>query len=197
MSVREAIICTYPSIVKVSQLEKMIADKNEADKPILVSIIEHRLSRRFLKVIENAKEEDLSSFMSMAVCCLLIETLECFYLGWANTNRKGVKVFKNFFDRYTNEFPGFYEKSVDFYENVRCGLLHQAETYNGWFLVKRGEIYEQGQGVKTINGDKFVIATKNAIEIYLDLLRDKHLNDELWDNAFIKLKNVCDNCCER
>lgn len=157
VTTHDSIICNYPKKIKASDLERILAEKNVQDKSVLISIIEHRLSRRFVKTIDNANEKDLSSFMSMAICCLIIETPECFYLGLPDTKKRGegIRVFKSFFNRSKIDFPGFFEKSKDFYDNVRCGLLHQAETMNGWFLKRVGQILEVSGGAKFINGNFF------------------------------------------
>lgn len=195
---KDPIICMYPVKITVSQLERMIAEKDEKDKQTLISVIEHRLSRRFLKVIDNAKKEDLSSFMTMAICCLLIEALECFYQGLPDTNKsgEGERVFKSFFARAKGDFPGLLENGTDFYLNVRGGILHQAETMNGWFLIKEGKIFEDRGKVKIINGESFYDATKKAVFDYLKLLNDENFKSELWNKAFDKLKQVCVNCEE-
>ena len=195
---KDPIICTYPKLIKLSQLQEIIKSKDNKDKATLISVIEHRLSRRFLTVIDAADKKDLSSFMSMAICCLIIETLECFYQGLEDTKKRGAgkAVFKSFFEREKNEFQGMAEKSEDFYENVRCGLLHQAETMNGWFLNKNGKIFEMSEGIKIINGSLFFNATKKTIENYLKLLKEKPFDDELWKFAIKKLEDVCRHCKE-
>ena len=198
MSLKDAIICSYPRTITVSEIREIIANKNEKEKATLISVIDHRLSRRFLKVIDNASKEDLSSFMTMAICCLLIETLECFYQGLPDTNKNGEseRMFKDFFYRAKEDFPGLTENSTDFYLNVRGGLLHQAETMNGWFLIKSGKIFEESGKVKIINGDLFYNTTKKAISDYLKLLEEKDFNDEILKRAFDKLEHVCKNCQE-
>lgn len=200
MSKKDPIICTYPKLIRLSELEDILKKKDEKDKKTLMSIIEHRLSRRFLKVIDKADKNDLSSFLSMAICCFLIETLECFYQGLENTEPKGegLRVFTSFFKREESNFPGLHAKSSDFYYNVRCGLLHQAETKSGWFLNKNGKLLEIADGEKKINGELFYKATKKAIENYLVLLDNSYFDsaDKIWEFAFKKLDDVCKNCRE-
>lgn len=195
---KDPIICTYPELIRLSQLEAIINKKDQMDKDKLILIIEHRLSSRFLKVIENADKSDLSSFLSMAICCFTIETLECFYEGLPDTKKakEGARVFKEFFKRERDNFPDLEVKSTDFYYSVRCGLLHQGETLNGWFLQKKGKLFKCLEGIKDINGELFFLATKKAIENYLALLNEKNFSDECWKHAFTKLKQVCENCRE-
>jgi hypothetical protein len=193
---KDPIICNYPNKISLSVLEKMLEQKDESDKEKFISIIEHRLSNRFLKVIDKADKSDVSSFMIMAICCLIIETLECFYQGYPDTNkpRSGKAVFKSFFQRENQLFQGLDKKSIDFYKSVRCGILHQAETMNGWFLNKNGNLFEQEGKVKLINGDLFFQMTKKSISNYLELLHSSSFTDEIWTKAFDKLIQVCINC---
>ena len=198
MTEKDAIICSYPTIIRVSEVREIIQQNKENERATLISVIEHRLSRRFFKVIDNAKREDISSFMTMSICCMLIETLECFIQGIPDTSGSGgsERAFKDFFKRTKGDFPGLDANSTDFYLNVRCGLLHQAETMNGWFLVKFGKIFEEQGKIKIINGELFYDATKKAVSDYLKLLSESDFNNAIWNKAFAKLKQVCDNCQE-
>ncbi len=194
----DPVICAYPKLIHLSELQEMINNKDQKDKENLLSIIDHKLSRRYLKVIDTADKSDISSFMVMAICCFIIETLECFYEGLLDTKKtkEGVRVFKEFFEREKDNFPDLACKSTDFYYSVRCGLLHQGETMNGWFLLKEGKLFESSNGLKNINGELFLHGTKKAIENYITLLKEKTFLDECWEHAFIKLNQVCVNCSE-
>lgn len=64
----------------------------------------------------------------MAIDCLLIETLQQFAEGVSETpDGKSGCYFKNFLISYFKEdFDD--EKAKMFYKQIRCGILHQAET---------------------------------------------------------------------
>jgi len=177
--------------MKLSELSGMLDNKSESDKDRIIGIINHRLKDRYLKLINNADGKDKSSFLLLAISCLLIETIQCFYEGKNNTaNNEGKKIFKRFFKRENNLFPEF--ESIDFYNNIRCGILHQAETKNGWRLNKSGPLLDKKN--KVINGFKFFECMNSSIDNYLDELRSKAITEERWIKAYTKLRYICENC---
>tara|TARA_R110000868_G_scaffold8606_9_gene44331 strand:+ start:2126 stop:2452 length:327 start_codon:yes stop_codon:yes gene_type:complete len=102
--------------------------KDVESKDSLITFIEHRFKKSYLIHLDEIK----SGFLKMAISCLMIETLESFKQGLKDTNGKGRKMFKDFFDTEAINFPGFKDISLDFYSSIRCGILHQAETTNAW-----------------------------------------------------------------
>ena len=98
---RELIIYSYPEKLTLGQLESIYDRRNAftvEDKKILLALIEHKLEKRFFDPINNVEEEHISSFHIMAICCLVIETLECFYQGEVKTpSRQGKTYFKSYF----------------------------------------------------------------------------------------------------
>jgi len=67
----------------------------------------------------------------MAVSCLMIEALECFLQGWSSSENRSKAAFCLFFDAH-DQFKDLRGYGQHFYKNVRCGILHQAETTGGW-----------------------------------------------------------------
>jgi len=93
-----------------------------------INIFEDRIKGRFFEFIDKIKKFEFGGFAVMALDCLLIETLQQFYEGKARTpERESKKYFKNFLTR--GVFKDYFkEKMPDmFYEQVRNGILHQAE----------------------------------------------------------------------
>lgn len=131
----------------------------------------------------------------MAICCFLIENLECFYEGLPDTKeiKEGERVLKEFFRREKNNFQGLLDQSTDFYYSVRCSILHQGETMNGWFLQKRSKLYDYTNGIKKINGELVFQTTNKAIENYLAHIDDRQFEYEYCKHPFAKLKQVCEN----
>ena len=76
----------------------------------------------------------------VASACLLIETYMAFKNGAKTTKGKGKKYFQNFFNTEP-EFKIFKGSSIpkEFYNNVRCGILHQGETNKGWTITRKKE----------------------------------------------------------
>jgi len=98
-------------------------------------------------------------FAITSLCCLLIETFQCYRAGLPSSHKGELRhlheefhsllaihpeyvipdsewpndvgeVFRCFFTQNQSLFPGII--GGDFYRNVRNGLLHQAQTKKGW-----------------------------------------------------------------
>lgn len=148
--------------------------------------------RFFERYIEPFKEnQSKHGFSMMAVSCLMIEALFCFRQGRKRTGEKGCDAFEKFFadSSHLREFVGF---GGQFYSNVRCGILHQGETYDGWKILRKGELFSQTS--KTINATKFMKALENKLCDYTAELRKEPFQSKIWRKAIRKLDHVCANC---
>lgn len=176
--------------VTVGQLRTWIATKDAVSKDSIIQLIEHRFKNRYLKHLHTID----SGFLKMAICCLMIETLESFKQGVESTEGKGIgkKMFKDFFNSEKVAFPGFCDIYRSFYSNIRCGILHQAETKKAWRILGSGLILDKTE--RTINARAFVIALENSLENYLNDLRTNTFGSQIWNFAITKLENICDNC---
>ena len=92
--------------VRRHHYEQMLAEKEQARQAI-AEMVFHRLRGRYIKPFlfsdTNFEDHCNNGFSIMASCCLLVETLECFYKGWEKTQDRGKEVFESFFRR---EFKG-------------------------------------------------------------------------------------------
>ena len=79
-----------------------------------------------------------------------------------------------------------------FYENIRCGLLHQAETYDGWKILRAGNLVDRT--AKTINATEFLKAVTSELDVYVNRLKSEPYNSEIWKKAFRKLDYICNSC---
>ncbi len=137
-----------------SDWKKLDIHKNtkwNASWEIAVAIFERRINARFIDqidaLIENKDKATANSsgFAVVALDCLLIETLDQFYNGnheTARGKRQSILVFwrKND-DPHVAAFHAVFQRSSTlkiifdtaaktkvFYQHIRCGLLHQAQT---------------------------------------------------------------------
>jgi hypothetical protein len=76
-----------------------------------------------------------------------------------------------------------------FYEDIRCGILHQSETRGGWRVWRRGPLVDL-QG-KTINAKSLIHHLQAATKSYAVQLQD---DEELWRNFLRKMEKICENC---
>ncbi|WP_417198927.1 hypothetical protein [Bizionia sp.] len=176
--------------VTVGQTKQWINNKDADSKTKLIDLIHHRFYYRYVKHLKSID----SGFLKMAVSCLMIEALESFRQGKKDTKAKGIgkQMFKDFFEIEQILFPGFKDVHADFYYSIRCGILHQAETNNGWRILRKNSLLDTKN--KTINAKKFVEMLEKSLENYTSSLENEDFNSEIWNNAIFKLENVCENC---
>jgi hypothetical protein len=177
--------------VTVRQAKQWIIDKDDSSKISLVNLIHHRFYNRYVKHIKKID----SGFLKMAVSCLMIETLESFRQGKKDTKGRGdgQKMFKDFFETEVKLFPGFKDITSDFYFSIRCGILHQAETTNGWRILRDDSTLLDNSN-RVINAVRFVKALGKALDNYVSNLRENDFNSAIWKNAIFKIEDVCENC---
>jgi hypothetical protein len=147
----------------------------------------------------------------MSLCCLLIETIQCYREGVPTTNSgewkrllaiqgrepvpsdfkldatlpiNGEKAFEGFFQRYLANFGGIDGRS--FYANVRNGLLHQAQTKGGWKInIRYRSVWDPASS--SINRDLFADALKGCFDSYLRQLDGATRSDAVWQKAARKI----------
>jgi len=156
-----------------------------------------RLDLRYLNPIKIMQEHGTfvgEGFAIAAIQCTLIEFLESTEQGKNFVYGKkpgqyeyGISqdVFVSFL---TNRQPfkgAFTEVSAkDFYVGVRCGLLHEAQTKNGWRIwggnALQGQIVDANKRV--VNRDNF----QAALLAYIDDYGARLPNDAALQAAFIR-----------
>lgn len=186
------------STVTVKKYRNMVDDK---DKDGIAKFLYERFSERYIIPLKNVPRDKKSGFIIMAVGCFMIETLESFQHGWPDTRgkilyngkkiRKGKAAFRYFFNRY-EQFHNFKNYEDDFYKNVRCGILHQSETTNGWRILRRGPLFIKES--KAINATIFLNRLDECLKDYCDELRRSEWESDLWENLRKKMNNICRNC---
>lgn len=189
-------VSSYPVEVTVGQLKSWIAQNDAASKKNLLDFIYNRLNYRYIEpLLHVAPKEFKSGFLMMASACLMIETLESFYDGRDETEWKdGGPSFKRFFEREKVFFPGFADDGVDFYSNIRCGILHQGETKGGYRILRNdGPLLDSN--AKSIEANKFLTALKNCLVNYIYILTEaSKTGSERWTKAVDKINFICGNC---
>lgn len=176
-----------------------IADYNrdckEENVKELAKFVYERFSERYIKPFKKMNPDFKNGFCIMAIACLLIETLENFWQGKAETPQgKGTEYFESFFTRCTdiqNELAAF--KGLNFYSQVRCGILHQGETKAGWTIRRAGPLLTKES--KVINATKFLVHLSKYLKWYQEeLVISNFKNDEIWENFRLKMEAIKNNC---
>jgi hypothetical protein len=180
-------------------------DDHENGRAVIADGVHRRFSERYLGPITDPPSEQRHGFAMMAVACLMIEALQSFRCGWPDTHKKGEgkHAFCSLFDEHP-DFSSFHGYAGEFYKSVRCGILHQAETTNGWRIrrdqaelltrTSTGFIVPFRVGLDRRDAKRFADKLRLALDHYCDQLKAASWDDELWKNLRDEMKTVCANC---
>lgn len=193
----------------MNEMEILINDHQ--NKELIAEYVYQRLYNRFLKIfdfkcelqdnyIKNTinerrnvfNEEFKNGFLIMTSCSLLIETFASFLSGHNKTpNGQSTDMFNKVFEyaeTKNNELKIF--KDGKFYSYIRCGLLHQGETYGKFLITRKGsDLYKDD----TINANVFLKSLNELLNSYrLDLI-DSRWDSKEWDACRIKIRYIVNN----
>lgn len=172
--------------VSISDYLKMEEEKNKTE---IIEFIRLRFTERYITPL---RRDNKHGFCTMAICCLMIETLESFWRGWDNSRNRSELAFCSFFNRNRN-LSAFDEYVTSFYKNVRCGILHQAETMDGWRIRRDKGLPLFDIKTKTINATLFHDEMENCLKYYCLTLEQKDWNSTTWVNFRKKMKAIISN----
>lgn len=183
---------------------------NAKDKIKIANMIYQRFYDRYLKPhsfpSSDYKKTYKNGFSMMASSCLMIETYMSFKQGIEDTERIGRKCFCDFFnsepefetlkDTSKND-SGHYLKTTipsKFYYNIRCGILHQGETKEGWKITRKKEKDIFDNSTLTLNAYKFMEALDIVLRRYKITLENEDWDSEIWEKLREKMNYVITNC---
>ena len=171
---------------------------DSADWPMAAAIVRDRLEGRFLKFADSALVDPFSGFVVLAIDSLLAETIQQFRTGDttgkdANGRGRSKRHVMDFLSgpRFQPAFDS--DARVRFYEDIRCGLLHQAEAKEMW-LVRRGQkaMLQRVAGSKgyVMDVKLFHAAVRQSLEDYFrDIVNPSR--DETRVNLWTKMDHIC------
>lgn len=168
---------------------------------------EKRIITRYLKpieAIENDSDIEGEGFAITAILCSLIEALETFRSGKAyrraskgNPLNPQTEYFQSqdIFEEFLKKREPFRihfaigNRATSFYENVRCAVLHEAATRNGWRIrIDTATLVEERGSAIILNRILFVQAVKQYMGIYkAELLQ----SDQLKEALINKFDSIC------
>ncbi|MRI35430.1 hypothetical protein EOPP23_20940 [Endozoicomonas sp. OPT23] len=165
--------------------------KENQDKQSITSFLKHRYEERYFDpMLHNSSKH---GFSMMAISCLMIESFISLKKGWKRTNTKGKHVFEEFFQS-SSHFEEFHGLGADFYEHIRCGILHQAETTGGWKIRRDLTHKIVCRDQKIIDASKFMKALKHTFYEFLDHLKNQDFTSNDWKKVVKKIDHLVDNC---
>jgi hypothetical protein len=181
---------------RASRVRSSLRSKRKKD---LINFLRDRYEERFfepIRYLRNAGNLQGYGIAMMSLCSLLVESIQCLREGLPSTNRgelrrlaaitppkkydvpraewkNGDTIFKDFFADYSASFPDI--DGEEFYQNIRNGLLHQAQTKNGW-IIRVDQVKLCDRKRKIINRNLFAASPENAFKKYLDATLGKVLS---------------------
>ncbi len=164
-----------------------------------------RLELRYLRPIKVLQDNDISQgegFSILAIQCSLIEFLESTTQGTSYRYvRRGEKISAYEYSSSQAIFIAFLRDrapfckafdeatALDFYINVRCGLLHEARTKNGW------RIWAENQRDVIADTSKRIVYRnnfQNALISYIDAYGKILPFNQALQEAFVrKFDSLC------
>lgn len=198
-------------LIEISMIEIESLIKDSKNKSLIAEYVYERLYNRFLKIFDYTdtsraiytkhgeeveknifKEEYKNGFLIMTSCSLLIETFASFLNGHNMTpqnrhNEMFTTVFE-YAELKNNELKVF--KSSLFYKHIRCGLLHQGETYGKFKITRKGtKIFED----MTVNAHLFFENLKSLLLSYKEDLIIAEWDSKEWDACRQKISYIVSN----
>lgn len=178
----------------VSDWHKLDLTKEE-DWAKAIELFKDRLEGRFLTFIGLLEKYEFSGFLIMALDCLLIETLQQFFLGMQKTPRNNVK---GYFISFLTEgkLGRFFDKDKAelFYYDIRNGILHQAEIKGSSKVLANREFplvsYSKDNIGIIVNRRLFHRQLLLVYEEYVSRLKN-HREKELRNNFQRKMNYIC------
>ncbi|MBC3767463.1 hypothetical protein [Neptunicella marina] len=165
--------------------------KDGKDKTSILTFLRHRYEERYFEPFSC--NDSKHGFSMMAISCLMIESFVSLENGWKKTNKPGSEVFESFFSnsKYLKEFTGI---GGEFYKNIRCGILHQAETTGGWRIRRDHGLPLLCKTNKIIHATKFINALKKEFDYFLETLEGLDFDSPNWKKVVKKIDYIVSNC---
>lgn len=154
-----------------------------------------------------------SGWLMITVTCLAIESLIAFTKGLKRVQNYGEEFSEFFktnaaFTDLLKAFPAFEDTRNEktkagnkFYSDIRCGLLHQAETYGGWRLLLGdigGQMVNDSENMRCIYAKPILAGVGDAIRNYCERLAadiEFTTNRKFeWGKTLRKLDAVAKGC---
>jgi len=145
-------------------------DGDNPDWAIAIDILDARITGRYLDPADKliAADEPINppqnrrfGFTIIAIDCLLIETFQSFIEGRESTRGQSRRMFKSFLTTRPSFARYFKDALADqFYNEFRCGILHQAEVLGDSIIWSVGPLLR-------VDGSKMVV-NRHGVKSFVD-----------------------------
>src|SRR6266446_3759108 len=154
-------------------------DPHSPDWSRAISILRERIYGRYFDPVDHLIEVEQQKpavkrrfgFAIVAIDCLLIETFGAFVEGLETTDGKSKATFCKFLTTRPKFNAAFTEDlAKQFYEEFRCGILHQAEVGGASKVWSVGDFVRRDGAMVIVNRTEFHKRLKEDFDDYLDEL---------------------------
>jgi gamma-glutamylcyclotransferase (GGCT)/AIG2-like uncharacterized protein YtfP len=167
-----------------------------------IAFAEDRISNRFLEPVKILLSHDGGTklgfgFAILALDCLLIDTLQSFREGRTSGGEaSSTSSFIEFLVNRQRFKSEFISKTMarDFFECVRCGLLHDGETRKGWLVHAKsddGRILKKTRDGWILYRNHFHAALKEEFSDYLTELLEDSADSALRAKFLMRMDTIC------
>ena len=150
-----------------------------------LDILRSRIEGRYLRQIETLSDNICAnSFTIMALNCLLVDALHQFKDGLRDSKNNSGEKYKNFLqDALSDTFDE--QMAKRFYSDVRCGILHSAQTGNKARLTdNNGYIVCIENDILLVSVHRFSQRIRDYFDDYTYRLSDR--SNKMLRRKFIK-----------
>ncbi|GEM_PF-549221 len=168
---------------------------NPEDWSKAAEIVRDRLEGRFLRFASEWLRVRDSGFVVLAIDCLLAETIQQFRDGIIRD--EGIGKSKELITKFLEgrQFQPDFDSTARtaFFEDIRCGLLHQAEARKMWLIRRRqpGMLGAVGGGKGyIIDVERFHAALKDSLDEYVQLISQPD-SSQLRSSLWRKMNDIC------
>lgn len=157
-----------------------------------ISIYSERFIERYFNPIDNLLvDSETNGFAIMAINCLLVDTFYQFEEGLDETKQNKV-CYVNFLRKHLGGIFDSELVATKFYKDIRCGILHSAQTKNGSMLSiechNAIELFNGRSSIK-VNVEKFAGEMHRYFDSYIKRLRDGDISTR--ENFITKMHYIC------
>lgn len=131
-------------------------------------------------------------FISLAISCVLIETFWQLKGGWKSSEHRSQQCFVKLFES-THHLASVKHFGREFYQNVRCELLHQGELTNGWRLSDKRQAKLLNTKTKEVDARGVFEMVVGEIDAHLKSLEGEAATSTNWKNLLKRMDHIVES----
>lgn len=198
--------------------KSMVSECLDAGRTVeLACFLRERYRERFfepIRLLRSAPSNEQGfGFAIMAVCCLMVETIQCYREGLPSSHQTELQKLKGYSDvpvdyqvvesdltihgkeifrRFFSDNQSYFHcvDGITFYHSIRNGLLHQAQTKDGWTIdIGMPKLWDAEEHY--VDRNLFSCQLESCFGNYLSDLSTKSFDQREWRRAAKKIWWLC------